>query len=794
MNVLVGAVLAGGVSMLANEAPDLFKNTHVLSGTIVAVLMLGMLSWVARNHSLSYRIEQEFVLFKTSEELKPEDFKFCVIGTGKRVLNPRTQHRPYFPNIYIQRQAVSYQDRFREPPEQIYSELELAAKLEDGVSFLLIGQPTDGKTRTLFQIAKRLREFIIIRPNPHADITEDSLRSLKKKKVLLVLDDLNDYENARINILDFYHTINSVTSLCAIVASCREGRELTNLRVTTTSPLQKVYEFLALKLVLRPVSDADKERLKVAIGESGRYPFPTLGAICMRGAFVLMRERFAALPASTQDCFRALQLLSEFEVTPLTQLRLRGVLATVFQRPTGEPAILRDQLNELANSGFILSSGHADPIRTEDAFIAGPEAAFYYGERNSREDDPLNLGLCLLDLKDAAGLNRLALWFYNRDNPGGAIVIFNAVLQSFFVETNSLFRFETAFAFRGAATLLGEQHEHDQAVSCYDEMFENFAEAPEAAIREQVAMAIRNKAFMLKQQSKFREAVACYDEVDRRYAEAPEVEIQVQVITALGDKGVLLNGQGQRELALGCYDEIERRHAQTSQPEIRPLVAAALLEKATVLFAQDKHDEAVACWREICHRFGKAPEPTIRECVAKALWEMASALSKQGRFEEALDVYGELDRRFENAQQITVRRMASIALQGKAAISVDLGRLDEAIACFDEIYRRHALDPDELLLRIAALALGSKADLLLEQGKYQAAVTCCDEISDAFGHSTEAQTCNVVIAALDMKAGAVSKRGMIWRFTAWLRSYIVRAGARRRVARGSPNRASVIGG
>ena len=104
----------------------------------------------------------------------------------------RNSERPYF-NTYINRHAIP--SELSSANITPYTEQDLTTLVEQGNSILLIGNPTEGKTRTLLEVIRDLKSFVVICLRLDRSPSNNPLELLKDKKVLWLLDDLNTYDS-----------------------------------------------------------------------------------------------------------------------------------------------------------------------------------------------------------------------------------------------------------------------------------------------------------------------------------------------------------------------------------------------------------------------------------------------------------------------------------------------------------------------------------------------------------------------------------------------------------------------
>ena len=290
------------------------------SFVVVAVLLGG---GVIANRRLRTRAqESEFGLFVRTEDLTPEHLGFEVVAP--RVESTDLSRRPYVTGVYVHRVAVPYTKR-KDAAAREFDERQLLTILEEGYSFLLIGAPTEGKTRTLFEVCRRLRGFIVVKPKVPSP-SDGALELLRGKDVLCLFDDVNASIGAGIDLFAFYQRVARVANLRPIAAACRNGDELASLvQLCPTSSIHRIYEGFNFRLSLRPPTSDEQSGLIRALGQAENEPFFSLGDISMRHAFDVMLARFDRLTPSARESLWSLQLLTFGGIDELTHSRLSAV-------------------------------------------------------------------------------------------------------------------------------------------------------------------------------------------------------------------------------------------------------------------------------------------------------------------------------------------------------------------------------------------------------------------------------------------------------------------------------------
>ena len=106
-------------------------------------------------------------VLQSATKLRPEDFGFQVLSPGQRSDPGR---RPFYPT-YISRSAVDMRTN------RTYDDKSWIEELRQGRSFVLFAEPLGGKSRTLFEIAKRMEGYEILSPKKGGVVPSDDIFS-----------------------------------------------------------------------------------------------------------------------------------------------------------------------------------------------------------------------------------------------------------------------------------------------------------------------------------------------------------------------------------------------------------------------------------------------------------------------------------------------------------------------------------------------------------------------------------------------------------------------------------------
>ena len=170
-----------------------------------------------------------------------------------------TDKRPFYADSYVQRRAVEEGSGMTS-----YTEGELAEEAHAGRGFVLLAQPLDGKSCTLYDVLSRLDKHLIVRPFLSKGLPGDNALSLVEgKDVILLLEDLHEYVGRQTDLPEFRCVLLKHASSCVIASTCRDGPELRQVE----EQLRRLYEEIPLKLRLTPPTAEEKGQLAQSIGE-----------------------------------------------------------------------------------------------------------------------------------------------------------------------------------------------------------------------------------------------------------------------------------------------------------------------------------------------------------------------------------------------------------------------------------------------------------------------------------------------------------------------------------------------
>jgi tetratricopeptide (TPR) repeat protein len=631
----------------------------------------------------------------------------------------------------------------------------------------------DGKTRTLYEIVRSMEGYKVVVPKATEQVPDEAAFSLllEDERVVLLLDDLTRYVDAKVDLREFWERLRRHTSLIVVASTCRDGPELNAVRQTSRHGLKWFYEErIHLELSLLKASLEDKRQLIEGIGKAQEGQdlelLPHLGQIAIEGTLRHMAVRFDRISNENpeqRDALRSLKLLSAAGLLPFTRERLLAVMSDVFER---DPTHLGDCLDALAEQSF-LDPGDHDPIEPEPAYLWYDVVSYPPGMRS--EDYFPTLADVLADREDSEGLFYLGITYASdfgnyeaaRANferavrlrpddsqvmldkgealltlgsylsesadPGKATEVFEQALRAYEEAINLTRSFPEAWHGKGAALIaLGK---FEAAIGSFDEAIELAPDYHDAWC---------DKAAALVMSDRLQEALNSLDEAMRTRSDCPQFWV--------------LKGDALSMLVLGDWRPSGRLWDRPPELEMPELLSEALeaygkatdlrsdhfevwMRKGQILSALKRHQEALEA-------FDKAT--TLRPNDHYAWESKGQALVMLQRYEAYDEVTAKalsLDRKCpycwmsrgeahyfagrpwaEVAQAydkaIGLRPDHPVVWYAKANRAVDSGQHQEAVGTYD---RALSLDPT------LPHAWVGKGEALMFLGRYQEALEAMDQ-------------------------------------------------------------------
>ena len=100
----------------------------------------------------------------------------------------------------------------------------LVHDLSQGRGFVLLGQPLDGKTRTLYEVVRQLTGYHVVRPiTDRPTPPDEAFALLQRQRVILLLEDLNSYAFRVSDLREFAGKLSRYAATWTVAATCRDG-------------------------------------------------------------------------------------------------------------------------------------------------------------------------------------------------------------------------------------------------------------------------------------------------------------------------------------------------------------------------------------------------------------------------------------------------------------------------------------------------------------------------------------------------------------------------------------------
>ena len=382
----------------------------LLSPTVSCILLSlfllapAVLTLFARRSYKRVKWRSSFDLCTATDKLTPEDVGFTVLSHGiKSEPNERPYYQGYLSRAYRSSRNTHQENDILTNDREVLERIKRRKPIK---SILLVGRPTEGKTRAAYELLKALSDFTVVSIKPNNSIPSESFRLLKEKRIVIFIDDLNHYVDRPADLDRLYTETKKVAKQCVILATCGDGPELSQV-VHPSSNLNRFYEHFAYELSFVPITNDEKQQIasesRLSITADRLLIAPTPGWVVMDHARITMEARLKGLTQETEDTLHTLKLLRVAGVGPPTHQRVENVLKAVFQyQNTRLPLALA----ELAKNAFIKLPAIQEPIQPEEAYLRDVVS---YVDGKHPKDDLNTLGQMLIDARDAEGLHYLAI-------------------------------------------------------------------------------------------------------------------------------------------------------------------------------------------------------------------------------------------------------------------------------------------------------------------------------------------------------------------------------------------------
>jgi tetratricopeptide (TPR) repeat protein len=658
---LVASFVVGILTVLFVDSPNALPVS-----VLIFVLVLGIAWWRWRVHQGELRVEQnrqailagqqhqealreQFALYAPAEDLRPQDLGFQPLYPDQQF---DLHYRPFYPT-YLPRRIVPFDDPDASPTD--FDEAALRGELRAGRGIVVLGPPTAGKSRTLFEVIRGLDGWTVVRPKKDQPTpTRETFEELfAGQRVVLLLEDLNDFAEAAVDLAEFTGPNGLGRAQAWVVAAtCRDGPELGAVKDAEGS-LRRFYDEIPLKLALAPQNPDEKQALAASAGRRGwdaerADDYPTPGTIVMEEALVYMRGRYERLSADQRDTLRAIKLLTQSGVLPLYHERIEAVVDGVLRRTLPH---LGDCLGHLADQAFLHQPGNQDPVIPEAAYLQ--DSIVRYAMNRNPEGDFPELLRVLEGSRDAYGVALVGITY-------GMVQGDHALaLNAFDVALGLRPDDPDILVNRGVS--LHALGRHEEALADLNAALSQDTDNP---------TALSNRAAALGALGRHEEALV---DLDAALAIRPNVSVTHM------NRASSLSSLGRNAEALDAIDASLR---------ILPDHPAALSVRGGILTQLDRYVEALDDLNSSLR---------LRPNHPKARFNQGLALRLLGRTEEALGAFNEAMRAFdEPGRDLPDRFLVSYH---RAMSLASLGRNEEALADFNAADELRPNDPSTLFNR-----------------------------------------------------------------------------------------------
>lgn len=689
----------------------------------VIALVLAPLALVWYRYLRSAPLEDEFGLYVESEALQPAHLGFTVLALGADPTD--LTKRPFIPDTYVPRSSVLYEERNLAFPTRSFDEREMLTLLEDGSGFLLVGQPTEGKSRTIFELVRRLQGYVVVKPGSRPP-SDEAIEILRHKRVVCLFDDINAAIDDSVDFSRFYSQVASVASVCVVAAGCRDGNDLGAVAARgRSSSLNRLLEGIQPWLWLVPATDSEMRALSERIGQrQDTRPYFSLGDVCMRNAFEIMRRRFGFFSESTKDCLWAMQLLLAAGVEEITRPRLAMVVGQVLGRPQSDLQV-QESLGALQRDSFVRSSPSSFFVRPADAYVVGSFANQTYkdGQGGLAHDFP-SLLECVISNEDGVAISHIAarraranqlyeairLWEVaatqnspGPNRPAGALYSvsqFNsAIMLAELGHTKSAIERLTALA----STLDGSTDEFEgKSVLTW-------------SVRLQTAAALTER----RQLAEAAEVATTLSHEMARVARHPDRTLRLAAAGAFTRLINICGFSGNEACAIQCNDSFQLHFSNDDDPLVREILVSAQVTAVYALVSLGQFQLAVDKYDALANLHAKDRSPVLRREAARALVNIGGVYERMGDRTAAIAVYGRARREFEGEADLSIREQVALAILDTGIDLMELGHIEEARRSFVEVDAKYSSDPSPAVQLRVVQALYAEAHTYRESDDSQ---------------------------------------------------------------------------
>ncbi len=179
--------------------------------------------------------KKNFQVYKPVERLEPSDLGIYT----------------YYP-FYLARESDGEIDKLLKEKEIVF----------------ITGLPFSGKTRSAYEIARRMKDLYLLKPANQKMEIQHLKFPLFKKKIMLFLDDLEKY-SGKLNLDELIDTLKKKSAELKIIATCRSGEESDRV-LGQKEMVNLLFLCQSNKIELRKLSAEEEQLLASEIGRNPR--------------------------------------------------------------------------------------------------------------------------------------------------------------------------------------------------------------------------------------------------------------------------------------------------------------------------------------------------------------------------------------------------------------------------------------------------------------------------------------------------------------------------------------------
>ncbi len=303
------------------------------------------------------------------------------------------------------------------------SDDQIAELLGEGRPRMLVtGRTGSGKTRTIYEAIKEMKDFVLLAPKHHT-ISSDKLKTithLHKKKVFLLLDDLHKYVR-KVDVAMLIGLLENNTRELVVLATCRSGDTLELVDGVKPSFLEH-FETQS-RIELRDLNAEEEEALAKLLERpwSSTMYDHTPGSVAVN--LPEMRKRYKGTSSGAMTIIELLKLLHSCHINTYKESLVKKLFSAALEKDPENKGNWGKSLAEVVESGLVARKEgdlHIYDAYLEDDFVDNytPDA-----------DDYQALEEILTKEKDAEALFSLGVFYETRDMPDKSIGALEKVVK-----------------------------------------------------------------------------------------------------------------------------------------------------------------------------------------------------------------------------------------------------------------------------------------------------------------------------------------------------------------------------